>query len=117
MSGVIAALVSLGCVLVVFGLIARAAFGSSTILKLGGLVLLLAILPSIAVGLFGQMSAATPGGASGLGLFIGLAVISMIAFGAYRVWQAMAGGSSRGRQTAKVERKRLLRFDDDIDDV
>lgn len=114
MSGLIGLLVSVGCVLVAVGLAVRFATGNATVLKLGGLLILLAFAPAVALGLFGQMMAATPGGASGLGLILGLAVLSGIAFVAFKVWLGSSGPSARGRgESRKVERKRLLRFDDD----
>ncbi len=115
MSSVIAALVSLSCVLIVVGLVVKAMFGNATVLKLGALTFLVACLPAIAIGLYDQMAAATPGGLSGFGLVITMLILSGIAYAGFKVWLALRGGSNRKDAGFRVERKRPIADDADDD--
>lgn len=101
MATAIAALLSLGIVLVVLGAAIKAAFGNATILKAGGILLLIALLPALTVGLFTGMSAATPngGGSSSLGSLLAvigvIAIVSVIAY-LYLMAKGVLGGKRNG---------------------
>lgn len=114
-AAVIGATVALACVLIVLGLIVRALFGTSTVLKLGVLVFVVALLPSLAVGLYGSMAAATPGGMGGFGAILILLILSALAFVAFKVWLSFQRGPGRSRGNVRVERKRPIYGDGDDD--
>jgi len=112
----IAALIASGCVLVVLGGAIKVAFGNATILKAGGILLLIALLPTLAVGLFTGMSASTPngGGSSSLGSFLAvigvLAIVSVIAY-LYLMAKGVLG-SKRNGDSDRGGRRGGYRLDD-----
>lgn len=114
MPAIIAALVSLGCALVVLGLVVRGLFGSATVLKVGGLCLVLAILPAVVVGLFTQMSSAAPGGGD-LGaagsILAAIGLLAIVAVISYLVLAAR--GLVSGRRPESRAKRGGYRLDDE----
>ncbi len=114
MTAIIGGLVALACALLVLGAIVRVAVGDTTLLRIGGMVFGIALLPSVALGLYQVFAAETPGGMTGFGLLVGFTILGLIAWGGFKFWLARERrGQSRGPQ--KFTRKRPV-FDDSFDD-
>lgn len=105
MTAIIGGLVALACALLVLGAIVRVTVGDTTLLRVGGMVFGIALLPSVALGLYQQFVAITPGGMTGFGLLFGFTILSLLAWGGFKFWLAKQRGAQlRGPQ--KFTRKR-----------
>ncbi len=114
MTAIIGGLVALACALLVLGAIVRVAVGDTTLLRIGGMVFGIALLPSVALGLFQLFASQTPGGMTGFGLLFGFTLLALLAWGGFKLWLAKERGSLR-RAPQKFTRKRPI-FDVDEDD-
>lgn len=114
MTAIIGGLVALACALLVLGAIVRVAVGDTTLLKIGGMVFGVALLPSVALGLYQLFAAQTPGGMTGIGLLLGFTILALVAWGGFKLWLAKERGARRG-VPQKFTRKRPV-FDVEQDD-
>lgn len=114
MTAIIGGLVALACALLVLGAIVRVTVGDTTLLRIGGMVFGIALLPSVALGLYQRFAAQTPGGMTGFGLLVGFTLLALLAWGGFKLWLARERGA-RQRSPQKFARKHPV-FDDSVDD-
>lgn len=121
MTSIIAALVSLGCVAVLLGLALKVMFGDTTVLRVGGVLLLVALLPAIAVGLFAQLTASASAGVgsgsivSVLALVGSFAIVSAVAY-LVLVAKGLVGGKRSGDEQRGTRRGGYRLDDGDSED-